>query len=47
VHRAGRCRVRELLDGTGDQAPGRGAVGIAFGRKLVGARGAFRMAFSP
>jgi hypothetical protein len=41
VHRAGRCRVRKLRDGIGDQAPSRGAVVIAVGSELIGARIAF------
>ena len=43
MHRAGRCCVRELRDGISDEAPDRGAVGIALGRELVGACGAFPM----
>ena len=40
VWRSGRCGVGELPDGTGDPAPGHRAVVIAFGRELVGTRGA-------
>jgi hypothetical protein len=40
VWRSGRCIVGELPDGTGDPAPGHGAVVIAFGRELVCTRGA-------
>ena len=41
MHRAGRRCVRQLLDGIGDPAPGRGTVAIAFGFEVAGARGAF------
>jgi hypothetical protein len=40
VQRSGRRGVGELLDGNGDPAPGVGAVVIAIGRELVGARDA-------
>ena len=42
VQRFGRCFVSELLDSIRDPAPDGLAVVITAGRKLVGARGAFR-----
>jgi hypothetical protein len=39
--------VRQLLDGIGDPAPGRGTIAIAFGFEAVGARGASVGALSP
>jgi hypothetical protein len=41
VHRSGRCVARELLDGTGDPAPGRGAVAVSVSGELIGTRAAF------
>ena len=43
MHRAGRRRVCKQSDGIRDPAPGCRAIVIAFGRELVGARGAFRV----
>jgi hypothetical protein len=41
VDRTRRCLVRQLPDGVANPVPGRRAVGIAVGRRLVGARGVF------
>jgi hypothetical protein len=41
VRRSGRNRIGELLDSSGDPAPGIGTVVIAGECKLVGASGAF------